>query len=226
MRRIVIRQQARSPEDAVLRAVAEAAQHLDSEITGLFIEDIDLFNLAGMPFASEVCRSSATRRVMDVASMERSLRRLADHARQALETIAQQRSLRATFRVTRGALLAELLAAAAEGDVVVAGALTRAPHPSAFTLICQATVAPNAVAHLLNALAPQLRSGFALMLLGATPTEANEWEGALRQSLDLPRLGTRVVQLQSMDETEINRLRATRQDPDDALSSGSGLSSG
>ena len=211
MRRIIVRQQARSPDESLLRAVAAVAARLDTEISGLFIEDIDLLNLAGMPFAAEVCFPAATRRCMDVASTERSLRGLADRARRALESIAQEESLRTSFRVARGSPLAEMLAAAAESDVVITASATRMPRDPAFTILCQASVAPTAVGHLLQALKPLLRGDIALVLLGTTPEQAGHWEVELRQSLDDAGLAHLLRVLCPVNEAALEPLFRTQQ---------------
>lgn len=83
------------------------------------MENLDLLHLAALPFTREVGFPSAVSRELDVARMERSLRALARNARSMLESVAGHGPLRWSFRVTRGALAAELLAAAGEADLLL-----------------------------------------------------------------------------------------------------------
>jgi hypothetical protein len=206
VRRIVVMQQSTSREEAFLRAVADAAARMNKEIAGLFIEDIDLLNLAGMPFPSEICFPSATRREMDVSRLERSLRLLANQARQALESVAQRTSLQSSFRVARGSIFAELLAAASESDVVVAGSLSRARTIPALTVVCLASVAPASVADLLNDLAPRLRGNITVVLLERGDTAADNWERELRRALSTKTLSGPVRVVCPADELELEKV--------------------
>lgn len=45
-----------------LRLAAELAARLEAELLALFVEDVNLIRLAGLPFAREVDRSSAVER--------------------------------------------------------------------------------------------------------------------------------------------------------------------
>lgn len=104
----------------VLEAAAELAQSMEAELVGLFVESQDLLHFAGLPFAREMGLASATRRALDVKAMERSLRALAGEARRTLAAIAGRTSVQWSFRVARGSLAAELLAAAGEADLLIA----------------------------------------------------------------------------------------------------------
>ena len=55
-----------------LEAAAGLAARLRAELQGLFVEDVDLLRLAGLPFARELAYSSSQRR-LDVATMEHVL---------------------------------------------------------------------------------------------------------------------------------------------------------
>jgi nucleotide-binding universal stress UspA family protein len=120
-RRVLIALDA-SPESlAALNAAARLAARLEAELTGLFVEDIDLLNLAGLPFAREATAFSLASRSLDAAAVERELKTRAAAARRALSSVAESLHLRWSFRVTRGRVEAELLAAAQEADLVAVG---------------------------------------------------------------------------------------------------------
>ena len=65
--------------------------------------------------------TSAIRRSIDVHAMERALKRQAAQAQAALERAARQHRVRSTFKLLRGNVAAEVLAAAANADLLALG---------------------------------------------------------------------------------------------------------
>jgi K+-sensing histidine kinase KdpD len=120
IRRIIVGMEPAPRNRAVLEAAARLAERMEAELVGLFVENINLLHFAGMPFACETGFASATKRDLDVERMERTLRGLAREAHQSLAAVAGRIPVRWSFRVARGSVVAELLAAAAESDLVVA----------------------------------------------------------------------------------------------------------
>lgn len=120
IRRVIVGLDPAAQSRALLEAAVDAAGRMQAELLGLFVENQDLLHFAGLPFAREVGFESGTRRALDVASMERTLRTLAREARQALESVVGGTQVQWSFRVVRGAPVAELLAAAEESDLVIA----------------------------------------------------------------------------------------------------------
>lgn len=118
-RRIVVLLDASAPGRAALEAAAARAAELDAELVAVFVEDADLLNLAGLPFAREIGFASAMSRTMDAAVMERSLRALAQEARRSVEAIAKRKPLQWSFRIAHGMLSEEMLLAAAGADLVI-----------------------------------------------------------------------------------------------------------
>lgn len=125
-RRILVALDASSESLAALETAAQMAKRLEAELTGLFVEDADLFKLVGYPFVREMNLATRTGRSLDLATVERELGAQAALARRALEHAAQQRRVPWSFRVIRGAVETELLAAALEADLVAVG---KAFHP-------------------------------------------------------------------------------------------------
>lgn len=107
---------------ALLEAAAGLADRMEAELVGLFVENVDLLHLAGLPFTREVGFPSATSRELDVERMERALRAVARDAHRMLASVAERAPRRWSFRVTRGVLVTELLSAVAEGDLVLVNA--------------------------------------------------------------------------------------------------------
>jgi nucleotide-binding universal stress UspA family protein len=120
-RRILVALDATGNSLAALDAAAQLATLLDAELSGIFVEDADLLRLAGLPFARESGPGLPSRRVPDIASMERTLRRLADQARAAAEEVLVRHQVACSFTAARGRVLTEVLAAATGADIVAIG---------------------------------------------------------------------------------------------------------
>ncbi len=119
--RIVVALDASPHSLAALEAAVALAADLQAELLGLFVEDADLLRLAGLSFAQELGLYSATPRPLDEPRLERELRARACRAEQALAALADRAQVRWSFRVVRGTISAELLAAAAEADLISLG---------------------------------------------------------------------------------------------------------
>ena len=126
LRRILVALDASPHSNAALEAAAALAGPLQAELAGVFVVDAELLRLSALPAARETGLTSAQRRTLDPESMERALRLQAERARKSLEDIARQHRLEATFRLMRGNVLAELLSAARETDLLAMGLLERA----------------------------------------------------------------------------------------------------
>lgn len=119
LRRIVVAVDASAYSLAAIEAAAELAGRTQAEVLGLFVEDINLIRLARLPFAREVSRPAGIERTL--GDLEAEIRALAAQARRALESAAERLGFRASFRVVRGSVRAEVLAAAAEADLLILG---------------------------------------------------------------------------------------------------------
>ena len=94
-------------------AIARLAKQTQAELLGLFIEDAELLRFAALPFAAEVGIASAARRALDVAAVERLLRRQAASVREALAASLGAHDW--SFRVARASPADAVAAALAEG---------------------------------------------------------------------------------------------------------------
>lgn len=101
-RRVVVTLGVTGAQRAALEHAARFAAELDSELTGIFLEDQSLLHYAGLPFAREFTLHSRAGRTIDTEEIERELRSHAEAARRALEEIARQRRLSWKFTVVRG----------------------------------------------------------------------------------------------------------------------------
>ncbi len=123
IQRILVALDASTDSLAALDAAAKLAQCLQAELVGLFVEDVNLLYMAGLPFTRELRFPS----LGDVTheQMEQALRLQASQARRALAQAAEPRSVRWSFRVVRGQVTSELLAAALTADLITLGKASR-----------------------------------------------------------------------------------------------------
>lgn len=108
-----------------LEMAAALAAELDVELAGLFVEDIDLLHLSGLPFAREVGVFSRGSRPMVVHDMERAMQREASEVQRLLAEAAKRMQLRWSFQIARGRIANELFAQAGNFDLVVLGKCAR-----------------------------------------------------------------------------------------------------
>lgn len=121
IRRILVALDGSPESGAALAAAARLGIAAGAEISGLFIEDIELLRLAGLPFAREAGLSSGVFRRLETADVERRFRVAAERAHATLRDAASSAALRSSFRVARGRVVPELLAAARDAEVVATG---------------------------------------------------------------------------------------------------------
>ncbi|WP_293326044.1 universal stress protein [Parvibaculum sp.] len=108
-----------------LSLAARLAASVDARLSGVFVEDEDLLNLAGLPFAREISFSGQVSPV-DTDRMLRAMRAQAESARRVLSRIADEAHVEWSFDVRRGRPLRSLAAAARHEDTLV----IRAPGSS------------------------------------------------------------------------------------------------
>ncbi len=121
VRRILVALDASPHSQAALAAAVELAARFDAELIGLFVEDIALLHLAEAPFAREIGLYAPARQPLNAAHVLRQFRARAERVQQALQRAATRAQVRWTFQVTRGPIIAEVLAAASAADLVILG---------------------------------------------------------------------------------------------------------
>jgi nucleotide-binding universal stress UspA family protein len=121
IRRILVALDASPHSLAALQVAVELAEQLGAEVEGLFVEDINLLNLSDLPMARELVAYATRARRLDRMRMAEQLQLQARMARKALEEVAEKAQVRWSFRVARGIIAAELLAAAEEMDLILLG---------------------------------------------------------------------------------------------------------
>jgi len=121
--RVVVTLDAASENHTAIDTAAKLAAHAKAHLHGIFLEDEDLWRLAGLPFARQVSMGTGTEPLIP-NHIEAQLRTAAERARQEIAAVAERHRIAWSFEVMRGSTAAAL-ACASERDLVVAGALTR-----------------------------------------------------------------------------------------------------
>ncbi len=115
-----------SPESlAALTEAARLAARLGVDLHGIFVEDINLINLAALPVAREVQVISGSGGRPQRTEIESQVRAQAVMARRAIEAAARERNLRWSFEIARGRVELELMRAALESDLMAMGKAIR-----------------------------------------------------------------------------------------------------
>jgi hypothetical protein len=104
--------------EALSSAITLAGQ-LQAELTGLFIEDIDMLQSAQFPFAREINADSGRERLLTGNEIERSLRAWAAQMQNMLSKEAQKAHIKYSFRTVRGHRLETLIAQAGISDLLI-----------------------------------------------------------------------------------------------------------
>lgn len=114
-------------EAPTIETAMALASALEADITGYFVEDVDLLNLAALPFARAV--RPADRSVLDIEhdQMQRQIARAASVCEDLLLTRASGARVRCTFQTKKGGYLTEIARETATRDIVVVNPLNL-PH--------------------------------------------------------------------------------------------------
>jgi len=109
-----------------LQIAVQLSRTLRAELTSLLLEDVALLRAAALPFAREISHSG-TERMLDPATLERSLRVRADRLREELARQIDPSGIAWSLRSLRGPGLETLLNEIRQSDVTVFGRAQRTP---------------------------------------------------------------------------------------------------
>jgi hypothetical protein len=192
IRRIAVTLDAFELNVVALDQAARLAGRMGAQLEGIFVEDIDLLQLAELPFLHEVRRSSRSVEAMNPMRMEQEFRVLARRAERLLGEQATRHHVSWSFRIWRGSIDADLLDAAMEVDVLALsrlgstltrGHLARAGHNAIAVLYGDSEAAARALETAAGMAAEQhARINILLPVTGKTDT------AAIRQAV-VSRLG-------------------------------------
>ena len=179
-RRIVIGFDHHVESRAVLDVAARVAAADELELAGIFVEDMDLYGLAGLPFSTEFLVGTRRSRCFDLACVEQELRAQVGVAERALRDAAARARRRFSFRTIRGRLVRTLLAEAVAGDIIMlrradtpwlaSGALARPVIAGPVCIPEQQPEADNSISKLAATIASQLDQKV-VALSGTAPEE-------------------------------------------------------
>lgn len=124
-RRIAVALDATAHGQQLLDLAAAVAVLLEAELEGVFVEDTQLIHSAGLPFLRELRRTTLDESALDATRLQRELRAAARRVRETLEQSARTRGLACSFRVWRGDLGAEILAAGVDAELFALGRIGR-----------------------------------------------------------------------------------------------------
>lgn len=122
-RRILVPLDESEHSHAALKAAAQIASALGSEISGLYVEDTDLLELSRFPFAREIGIYRSRR--LDQSEIERDFRIQAERIRRTMAFVAKNTDISWNFTVRRGRVMSEILNQTASADLTVIGRLGR-----------------------------------------------------------------------------------------------------
>ncbi|HZA45076.1 MAG TPA: universal stress protein [Rubrobacter sp.] len=152
IRRILVALDASPSSLVALEEAAKLAAVWGAELAGVFVEDSELLRMAQLPFMQTVGSFSATAQRLDTRRLELGFRADAGRVRRALERIAEKERVEWTFRVVRGPVASEILAAAREADLIMLGRIGwslagRRRVGSTVVAIMQASSCPTLILH-------------------------------------------------------------------------------
>jgi len=119
-RRIVVVFGGGSSDTGVAGVLASLVSESGTDITGVFLEDRSLLRLAELPFTTELCRITTTRRRLTPRELERQMKIQAVRAEQAVRSVAERAGSHWSFRTHRGRL-STALAEARDMDLLLLG---------------------------------------------------------------------------------------------------------
>jgi len=180
MRRIAVTLDAFEVSARALEQAVQLAERMGAQLEGIFIEDIDLIQIAELPFLREVRSVSRSEDAINPARMEQELRVLARRAERLLSEQAARHNVVWSFRIWRGSIDNDLLAADIEADVFaltsMGAALTRSrasrARSTAVSVVFSGTDASARALRIAIKLATDPRKELIILLPAEDMTEA------------------------------------------------------
>ena len=192
MRRIAVTLDAFEISVQALEQAVRLAQRTGAQLEGIFIEDIDLIAISELPFLREFRTVSRSENRVDLARMEQELRALARRAERVLSEQAARHNVAWSFRIWRGSIDTELLAADVEADVFALSCLGAAlrrktvlrPASSAVTVLYSGSEAASRALETAKNLATDPRKELIIVLQAADAAEAGRLRAMAAQQLE------------------------------------------
>lgn len=119
VRRVLAAYDAMTSDDASLIALTEMTAQLQAELELLFVEDIDLVRVAGLPPARQINLRTGAAGPLALDDLEAEMRAAGARLRRRLADAATRRHIRWSFRTVRGEAAEEVLLASEAADLLV-----------------------------------------------------------------------------------------------------------
>ena len=84
-----------------IELAVDLAAAMQSQLQGLFIEDIDLFNIASLPCSREICLTTGNQEHSSIQQLQKRLNSMADQFRQLLAPKAEQSVVQWSYTTVR-----------------------------------------------------------------------------------------------------------------------------
>lgn len=117
--RVLAAYDAVTSDEASLQALAEMAVRLQAELELLFVEDVDLVRVAGLPLARQINLRTGAAGPLALNELEAEMRAAGARLRRRLADTAARRHIRWSFRTVRGDAVDEVLLASEAADLLV-----------------------------------------------------------------------------------------------------------
>lgn len=127
VRRIVVAIEGSSDDAGALEEAAGLAARLHAELEGVYVQDINLVRLAGLPVGREIHFLTGKSRDFTADALEAENRTQEFAARQAVAAAAARARVTYAFRTARGQVDVEVISAAGNGDLLILGTGNRFP---------------------------------------------------------------------------------------------------
>ena len=125
IKRILVAVDASQANRSLVQAANMLASKLDAELQALFVEDINLLQLAELPLAREMTYGSMSSKQLSLPELEKQLQAQVARIRQFVEEAAQLNNTNVNFNVARGQIETELCSAAQDSDLLIVGKNTQ-----------------------------------------------------------------------------------------------------
>lgn len=116
--RVLVALNASRRDSEALELAASLAARRRAELLAVFVEDINLLNLAELPFAKEIDRASGVERELDNLRLARAQKSRISQVQHALDQIIAKLQIQASFRIVRGHFVQAVLSTAEELDIL------------------------------------------------------------------------------------------------------------
>jgi nucleotide-binding universal stress UspA family protein len=118
-KRVLVAVNASPRSAALLEIAADLAEQIGAQIETLFVEDVNLVQLANLPLAAELDRTSGNVRMFDLPDITSAMRAQAQRLGKTLQGIGERKNIRTRMRVVRGHYVPEAMQVKADVSILL-----------------------------------------------------------------------------------------------------------